>query len=92
MFPEIPTIAEAGTDINVAIISGVFAPTGTPREIITRLNREIGRTLQTQEVRSALAAMGNEVVSASPEEFAAMMHRDRERFGVVVREAGIRID
>lgn len=92
IFPDTPTMAEAGTEVNAAIVSGVFAPVGTPREIVARLNREIGRILQTAEVRNSLAALGNEVVTASPEEFAAMMHRDRERFGVIVREAGIRVD
>ena len=92
IFPDVPTMAEAGTDVNVIIVSGVFAPAGTPREIISRLNREIGRVLQTAEVRAALAALGNETVTASPEEFSALMHRDRERFGAVLREANIRVD
>ena len=92
IFPDTPTMAEAGTDVNVVIVSGVFAPAGTPRDIVSRLNREIGRVLQTAEVRAALAALGNEAVTASPEEFAALMHRDRERFGVIMREANIRID
>jgi len=92
IFPDTPTTAEAGTDVDMAIVSGVFAPAGTPREIVARLNREIGRVLQIAEVRAALAAIASEVVTASPEEFAALMHRDRERFGMIVREAGIRAD
>ncbi len=92
IFPDTPTTAEAGTDVNMAIVSGVFAPAGTPREIVARLNREIGRVLQIAELRAALAAIASEVVTASPEEFAALMHRDRERFGVIVREANIRAD
>lgn len=92
IFPDVPTMAEAGTDVNVIIVSGVFAPAGTPRVIVARLNREIGRVLQTPEVRASLAALGNEVVTASPEEFSTLMHRDRERFGAVLREANIRID
>jgi len=71
---------------------GVYAPTGTPREIVTRLNREIGRIMQTAETRAALATFAAEVVTASPEEFAAMVHRDRERFGAMVREANIHVD
>ncbi|OGA79844.1 MAG: hypothetical protein A3G81_27090 [Betaproteobacteria bacterium RIFCSPLOWO2_12_FULL_65_14] len=68
------------------------APAGTPREIVTRLNREISRIMQTAEARAALAAIATEAVTASPEEFAAHQRRDRERFGAVVREANIRAD
>ena len=91
-FPDTPTMGEAGTDVGTDPLYGVYAPTGTPREIVTRLNREIGRIMQTAEVRAALGAAGAEVVTASPEEFAALQHRDRERFGAFVREANIRAD
>ena len=46
IFPDTPTMAESGTEVNDALF-GVYAPTGTPREIVTRLNREIGRIMQT---------------------------------------------
>jgi tripartite-type tricarboxylate transporter receptor subunit TctC len=91
-FPDTPTMAEAGTDINTSIVNGVFAPAGTPREIVVRLNREIGRIMQTAEARAAIAGISSELVTASPEEFAALMRRDRERFGAMVREANIRVD
>ncbi len=92
IFPDTPTMAEAGMDVNTSTLSGVYAPAGTPREIITRLNREIGRIMQTAEARAGLAAIATEMVTASPEEFAAHQRRDRERFGAVVREAKIRAD
>jgi len=90
VFRDTPTMAEAGTDVDVDLVQGVYAPTGTPREIIARLNREIGRIMQTAEVRAALAAIGGDAVTASPEEFAARQRRERERFGVFIREANIR--
>ena len=90
VFPDTPTMAEAGTDVNVDLVQGVYAPTRTPPEIISRLNREIGRIMQTAEVRATLAAIGGEAVTASPEEFAAQQRRERERFGVIIREANIR--
>ena len=92
IFPDTPTMVEAGMDVNTSTLSGVYAPAGTPREIVTRLNREIGRIMQTAEARAALAAIATEAVTASPEEFAAHQRRDRERFGAVVSEAGIRAD
>jgi tripartite-type tricarboxylate transporter receptor subunit TctC len=91
-FPDVPTMAEAGTNVNTSIVNGVFAPGGTPRDIVSRLNREIGRIMQTAEARAAIAAISSELVTASPEEFAAMMQRDRDRFGAMVREANIRVD
>ena len=92
IFPDTPTMAEAGTDVGTDPLYGVYAPAGTPREIVARLNREIGRIMQTVEVRAALSAVGAEVVTASPEEFALLQQRDRERFGAFVREANIRAD
>ena len=91
-FPDTPTMAEAGVDINTSIVNGVFAPAGTPREIITRLNREISRIMQSPEARTTIAGISSELVTASPEEFAALMRRDRERFGAMVREGNIHVD
>ena len=92
IFPDAPTMAEAGTDVNTSTLSGVYAPAGTPRDIIARLNREISRIMQTAEAHAALAAIATEAVTASPEEFTAHQRRDRERFGAIVREANIRAD
>ena len=91
-FPDTPTMAEAGTDVNSSVVGGVFAPAGTPREIVTRLNREITRIMKTKEARSAVTNLAAEVVTASPKEFAELMRRDRERFGAFVREANIRVN
>jgi tripartite-type tricarboxylate transporter receptor subunit TctC len=76
IFPDIPTTAEAGMDVNMGIVSGVFAPAGIPRDIAAHLNRELGRVLQIAELRAALAAIACDVVTASP----------------VVREANIQAD
>ena len=91
LFPDTPTFSETGVEAADTLF-GVYAPTGTPREIVTRLNREIGRIMQTAETRAALATFAAEVVTASPEEFAAIQARDRERYGTFIRELNIRID
>jgi tripartite-type tricarboxylate transporter receptor subunit TctC len=91
-FPDTPTMAEAGTDVNAASIVGLYAPAGTPREIVARVNREVLRLMQTAQVRDALSGMAAQPIGASPEEFAALLRRDRERFGEIVRAASIRID
>lgn len=89
-FPDTPTMAEAGADVNVDLVQGVYVPAGTPRKIVTRLNREVGRIMQTAEVRKALDGIGGEAVVAPPEEFAAWQRSERERFGAIIREANIR--
>ena len=86
-------MGEAGTNVDLIWLSGVYAPAGTPREIITRLNREIGRIMQMPDTRAMLASMAAEAMNAmSPEEFAAHQSRERARFGALVREAKIRAD
>ncbi|MBM3343209.1 MAG: tripartite tricarboxylate transporter substrate binding protein [Betaproteobacteria bacterium] len=91
LFPDIPTMAETGTEVNDALF-GVYVPAGTPREIVLRLNRDIGRIMQTPEARAALAAFGAEVVTLSPDEFTEVQRRDRERYGTFIRAANIRAD
>ena len=89
ILPDKPTMDESGTEV-VDALFGVYAPTGTPREIVMRLNHEIGRIMQTPEARAVLATFAAEVFTASPEEFAAIQNRDRERYGVFIRDANIR--
>ncbi len=91
MFPDTPTMAETSTEVNDALF-GVYAPTGTPRAIVARLNREIGRIMQTPDARAVLATFAAEVFTASPEEFAEIQRRDRERYGEFIRAANIRAD
>ena len=91
-FPDTQTMAEAGTAVDADVVTGVYAPAGTPREIVMRLNHEISRIMQTAQARATLAALGAELVTSSPEEFASFQHLARERFGTVVREANIRVD
>ena len=74
-------------------VFGVYAPSGTPREIVARVNREVGRIMQTANMRAALlAGIGAVPVLAAPEEFEAQLRRERERFGASVREDNIRVD
>lgn len=91
VLPDTPTMAETGTEVNDTLF-GVYAPTGVAREIVIRLNREIGRIMQTPEARAALASFAAEVVTATPEEFADTQRRDRERYGTFIRAANIRAD
>ena len=92
--PDLPTLAEAGTDVDAGAITimGLYAPAGLPREIAARLNTEVGRIMQSPEARAVAAGIGSDVVTSTPDEFANLLRRDRERYGVVIREANIRIE
>jgi len=93
IFPELPTMAEAGTNVDITWMSGVYAPTGTPREIITRLNREIGSSMQTPAAKQLLSAMAAEAIPPmTPEQFAERNRREREKFGAIIKAAGIRLN
>jgi tripartite-type tricarboxylate transporter receptor subunit TctC len=92
LFPDTPTVIETGTDLDIAWVSGVYAPAGTPRDVVVRLNQEIGRIMHTSDTRKRLAAMAAEPMPPmTPEAFAAYQQKRRDSFGVVIREANIRI-
>ncbi|MPZ47483.1 MAG: tripartite tricarboxylate transporter substrate binding protein [Betaproteobacteria bacterium] len=93
LFPDVPTMAEAGTDVVITWTSGVYAPSGIPRDIVTRLNREIGRVMQAPETHALLTAMAAEVMPLmTPGQFAAHQQTARDRFGAVVRAAKIKVN
>jgi tripartite-type tricarboxylate transporter receptor subunit TctC len=93
IFPHVPTMAEAGVNVDIVWMSGVYAPAGTPREIVARLNREVGKIMQAPETKTLLAGMAAEAVPPmSPEEFAAHQQKARDRFGALVRDANIRVN
>jgi tripartite-type tricarboxylate transporter receptor subunit TctC len=90
-FPELPTIAAAGVPGYESVqFSGLFAPARTPRPIINLLNAEIRRTLLAPESKGRLANSGVDVVAGTPDQFSASIKADVERFGKVIRSAGIR--
>ncbi len=90
-FPEAPTLIESGVNVDLVWISGIYAPAGTPQAVVARLNKEIARIMQSPDAKAQLDAMAAEVVPAmTPGQFAAHQQRARDRFGEVVRRAGIK--
>jgi tripartite-type tricarboxylate transporter receptor subunit TctC len=71
---------------------GVFAPAGTPRAIITQLNAEIAKALDSTEVQERLAAVGCEPFKSTPEQFAQLVREDLPRWARIVKESGATID
>ena len=90
-FPDIPTIAESGLpDYDVVSWQGVFAPAGTPPDIIKRLNQEIVAILKMPDVAERLDTLGLEPVGNTPEEFAKFQKAEIAKWAKVVKDAGVK--
>jgi tripartite-type tricarboxylate transporter receptor subunit TctC len=94
LFPDLPTLDEAGVpgyeDIT---FNGLVAPAGTPRDILVRLNQELGKVLSTPALRNRFLERGVELkASASPEEFTAYIKAEVDKKSKLAREAGIRLE
>ena len=89
--PEVPTMQEAGfAGFDMSQWQGVLAPAGTPRPIVQRLNAEIGKAMRAADVHERIAVQGgNDIVTGTPEDFAALIRADLERYGKLIREAKI---
>ena len=92
--PDVPTIADAGGLAGYAIGSwqGVFAPAGTPPEIVKRLHDEIAKILSTPDLQKRLGDLGSDPGNLSSEEFGALVRSDIAKFGDVVKKSGAKID
>ncbi len=89
--PDIPPIAEAGVPGYEAVQwFGVLAPAATPREIVTRLNKEIVRTVQAPDIRQKLMNDGADPVGSSPEAFAAFIRSETNKWAKVAKSIGIK--
>src|SRR5258706_6744677 len=89
-FRDVPTAGEPVPGFEAKTWFGLFAPAGTPREIVARLHREVVAALTDAKVKEALKSRGFDVVASSPESFAAFLNHESERSGSLVREAGIK--
>jgi tripartite-type tricarboxylate transporter receptor subunit TctC len=93
IFPEVPTVAEAGfPGFEAAVWYGFIGPAGLPAPIVTRLHAEVQRALASDEVKRRLAAAGGEVLPGSTEQFAALLNSERVRYERLIREAKIKPD
>jgi tripartite-type tricarboxylate transporter receptor subunit TctC len=88
--PDVPTTAEAGLPgLDLVSWQALYAPKGTPREVVAKLSEEIRKVLQQPDVKSKLEQQfGMEVVGGSPQELAALMQRDIPRLGALVKKTG----
>jgi tripartite-type tricarboxylate transporter receptor subunit TctC len=90
LFPDLPTMDEAGVEgFDMDSWAGVFAPAKTPREIVTRLNTELRRIIDSPEVKSKLRAVGFEAFSSSPQELDDFVHAQLGKWSKMIKDAGI---
>ncbi len=93
LVPDLPTINEGGLHgFDVSTWFGIFAPAGTPIEIVNKLNSEVVRVLRTPEMRERLALLGAEPVGNKPEEFAAFVKAEIAKYAKVVKASGAKAD
>ena len=93
LLPELPTIAESGVPgYNVQGWNGLVGPAGLPRALVDRLNREAVRVLANEAVRQRLLGLGAEPVGNTPAEFAAHMKAERELWGKLIAQIGLKLD
>jgi tripartite-type tricarboxylate transporter receptor subunit TctC len=91
--PQIPTIAEAALPgYAVTTWHGLLAPAGTPRETVDRLSTETAKALQSAEILDRFATQGVEPVSSTPEQFAAMMKSELEKWRKVILASGTKLE
>ena len=89
--PDVPTVEESGvTGYAYTAWVGYLAPAGTPREIVAKLNTDIRTVVNAPDVREKFAAVGFEIQTGSPEDFALLIQREGTRMTNLVRAAGIK--
>jgi tripartite-type tricarboxylate transporter receptor subunit TctC len=93
LMPELPTVAEAGVaGFELIVWYGLLAPTAAPKPIIARVNQEIRKLSEMQEVKDRLALQGAEVMTSTSEDFAKRIRDDRAKWEKIVKALGAKAD
>lgn len=93
VFPDVPTLEEAGVPgYDLAAWQGVVTTAGTPRPVIERLSAEIRKVLQLPEVQQRLTADGGQIITSTPDEMAAHISREIDRFAKIVKDSGAKVE
>jgi tripartite-type tricarboxylate transporter receptor subunit TctC len=88
--PDTPTVAEAGLpDYKYESWFGVMAPAGTPKPILDKISKDIASVLEMADVKEKLEVQGSIPAPTTPEQFDAMIKGDTERYGKIMRDAGV---
>ncbi len=87
--PDVPTVAETLPNYKYESWFGVLAPAGTPQPILTKVSEDIAKVLEMPDVREKLLAQGSIPAPTTPSEFDAINKADTERYGKILKDAGI---
>ncbi len=91
--PDVPTFTQAGlADFDVRFWFGLFAPAGTPKDIVDKLSTEIARILAMPDVKAFLASQGLEPFIFTPDQFASLLKADFAKYGKLIKSANIKAD
>lgn len=92
-YPDVPTIAESGVPgFEVSAWGGIIGPAHMPKDIVTRLNREIRIALESPAVRERFKLLGAEIAPSTPEEFLDLSRRETLKWAKIVKFSGAKID
>lgn len=91
--PDLPTASESGLPgFESDTWFGIYGPKGLPADVVSRLNAEFNKAIQSQDVRDRLAKLGAEPVGGTPAQFAAMVKKDSARWGKLIKDRKIQVD
>ena len=92
--PDVPPLAESAglSGYDAAAWIGYAAPAGTPREVLAKLSAEIQKALKEEELKQRMVNIGLDAVASTPDEMAAFMRREEQRYGDIIKSANIRLE
>lgn len=89
--PDLPTISEGGVaDFDLSLWVGIFAPRGTPSDVVARLSEEIGKIIALPEMKERFQSQGLDVVAMSPEQSAAFVGSEINKYGRIIEQTGVK--
>jgi tripartite-type tricarboxylate transporter receptor subunit TctC len=92
VLPEIPSITDTYPELDATGWTGLFAPAGTAREIVAKLNADTNTVLARPDIRERFGEQGAEVIGGPPDQLAAFVRKEAALYAKVIRTSGIKID
>jgi len=91
--PDVPTLIESGVNVEANLWAGMFAPAGTPPAIINKLNADVGRIMDTPQMKEwMINNLGGEFTPNTPEQFAQFLAVDSKRWQTIIKQIGVQLD
>jgi len=89
---DVPSVSEVLPGYEMSVWYAMFGPAGMPRDLVLKLNAEVNKALAVPEVHSHMAAIGVDLVNSTPDQLAAKLKADTERYGKVIKDLDIKVD